>query len=181
MARYISLEKFVEGEVIGAGDVEKMERCGFRGDGGDVGVAILYGLAGEILHYGLVVHQIGDSGDDFGCGEGHDGGDALETPGGEFVDVLDEVGVGELHSFAAFSEGEKKIVLFDFAAEGWTGEAFAVPAHENGGVHASEHRGLPGGGLGEALGHEVGVNGYRVTINEAAQGGAHLRIHRIVG
>ena len=54
----VGLEELEEREVARAGDAEEVGGGILGGDGGNVGIAVLDGLAGEVLEKGLVVAEV---------------------------------------------------------------------------------------------------------------------------
>ena len=164
----IRLEKLVEGKVVGAGDAEEVVGGILRGDGGDVGVAVLDRLAGEILHESLVVREVVDGGDGLRRGEGHDGGDRLEAARDKLVRGVHEIGVGELDALSARLERKKEVVVLDLLSEGRARKAFAVPPHEDRSVDAGEHGGLSGCRLRQPIDGETGIDRDAMALDQAA-------------
>lgn len=138
------------------------------------------GGARNVVGDGEVVLKVILCGDNLRLGESHDGGDGLEAADAEVVDAVDHVGIGEAATDAFASEVDEKVVFFDEPAERRAGEAFAVAAHELGGVDAREERGLSCGGLGKAGRAEACVDGHRVVGDEVAEVRADAGVDRIV-
>ena len=145
MPRHVGLVELEEREVVLAGYGEEMLRRALRRNDRDVGVAVLYRLAREVLHDRGVVHKVLDGGDRLRRREGHDGRHRLESAHGEFVDGIHQIRVGEADLEASLPKLEEQIVLFYDLPQRRTGEALAVPPHRLCAVDAREHRRLAGG------------------------------------
>ena len=176
----VRLEELVEREVVEARDAEEVRGGVLRRDDGDVGVAVLYGLARQVLHQRTVGNQVVRRGDRLGNRQRHDRSNRLEAVGDKLGDRVDQVGVCEADAKPPSLQLEKQVVRLDDLSERRPGEPLAVALHRSGAVDTCEHGCLPGCGLRQAVDAEASVDWLGVPLYETPKRRTDFRVHRIV-